>query len=62
MEHEASKEKGKVQLNNACCDIELYATAWKKEFWSTSIGMLRHHYLEAITSLVRCHDIEAEKN
>ena len=49
MEHEASKEKVKMQLNSACHNIELYVTACKQEFWSTSIDMPRHQCLKATT-------------
>ena len=62
MEHETSKEKNKVQLNNVCRNIELYAMPWKQEFWSTSTSMPRYHCLDATTLLFGCHDIEAKKN
>ena len=47
MEQEINKEKT-VQLNSACHGIELYAKAWKQEFWSTSTDMPQHHCLDAM--------------
>ena len=60
--------KGKVHLNSACCDIEIYATTWKQAPWSTSIDMPQHgiwmswHPKDSKDDqTLICHDIEAKK-
>ena len=52
MEHKASKEKVKMQINSACHDIDLYVTACKQEFWSTGIDIVSNSALSNITNQV----------
>ena len=49
--------KGKVQLNNACRDIELYSTSWKQASWSIITDMSWHPKESKDDQTVTCCDV-----